>query len=119
MQQSGWKLEHLHNIVVVTIKFMYKHILMRFGCPLTIVIDQGTHFINDVIIYLINHFIFRNTNFIIYYSQGNGHVKSTSKVYGTLITKLVIWTSAPSHFNHFYFHIEPTTKLEPVTPPFN
>jgi len=41
-------------------KFLYDHILIEFGCPLTIVIDQGTHFINDVIHYLINHFILRH-----------------------------------------------------------
>jgi len=40
------------NIVVVTTKFLYDHILTRFGCPLTIVTNQGTHFINNVI-YLI------------------------------------------------------------------
>jgi len=44
------------NIIVVTIKFMYECILTRFRCPLTIVIDQGVHFINDAIKYLTNHF---------------------------------------------------------------
>jgi lipoprotein signal peptidase len=33
------------NIVVVITKFLYKHILIRFGCPWTIVTDQSTHFI--------------------------------------------------------------------------
>jgi hypothetical protein len=27
------------NITAVTTKFLYKHIIMRFGCPLTIVIN--------------------------------------------------------------------------------
>jgi hypothetical protein len=56
---------------------------------LTIVIDQGTHFINDAIQYLTNHFIFRHTSFTIYYPQGNGQAKSINKVFGTLLTKLV------------------------------
>ncbi len=68
---------------------MYEHNFTRFGCPLTIVIDQSTHFINDAIIYLIDHFIFRHTNSIIYYPQGNGQVESINKVFGTLLTKLV------------------------------
>ncbi len=51
------------NIVVVTAKFLYEHIFTRFGCPLTIVIDQGTHFINDAIRYLTDHFIFKHTNY--------------------------------------------------------
>jgi hypothetical protein len=40
------------NIVVVITKFMYEYILTRFGCPLTIVTNQGVHFINDIIKYL-------------------------------------------------------------------
>ncbi len=35
------------NVIVVTTRFMYENILTRFGCPLTIVIYQGIHFIND------------------------------------------------------------------------
>ncbi len=33
------------NIVVITSKNLYECILTRFGCPLTIIIDQGVHFI--------------------------------------------------------------------------
>ena len=32
-----------------TAKFIYEQIITRFGCPLETVIDQGTHFINQVI----------------------------------------------------------------------
>jgi hypothetical protein len=53
------------------------------------VTDQNTHFINDAIGYFTNHFILRHTNSIISYPQGNGHAKSTNKVFGTLLTKLV------------------------------
>jgi hypothetical protein len=67
------------NTIVVTAKFLYKHILMRFGCPLTIMIDQITHFINDVIKYLIDYFILIHISSIVYYPQGNGQVKSTKK----------------------------------------
>ncbi len=55
------------NIVAITAKFFYEHILMRFGCPLTIVIDQGTHFINNAIKYLIDHFILIHTSYSTYY----------------------------------------------------
>ncbi len=41
------------NIVVVIAKFLYEYILTKFKCPLIIVIDQGIHFINDKIKYLI------------------------------------------------------------------
>jgi hypothetical protein len=41
------------NIVVVTTIFLYEYILTRFGCSLVIVTNQGVHFINDIIKYLI------------------------------------------------------------------
>jgi hypothetical protein len=44
------------NIATVTTKCMYKCILTRLGCPLIIVTDQGVHFINDAIKYLIKKF---------------------------------------------------------------
>jgi hypothetical protein len=55
------------NIVVVTTKFLYDCIFTRFGCPLTIVIDQGVHFINDVIKHLTYHFLLKLLNSITYY----------------------------------------------------
>jgi hypothetical protein len=41
------------NIIVLTTRFMYEYILIRFGCPLTIVINQGVHFINNIIKHMI------------------------------------------------------------------
>ncbi len=62
------------NTTVVIAKFRWEHIVTRFGYPLTIVIDQGTHFINAAISYLTNHFIMRHNNFTIYYPPRNGQV---------------------------------------------
>jgi hypothetical protein len=53
------------------------------------VTNQGTHFINDEIRYLADHFIFRHTSSAIYYPQGNGQAESINKDFGTLLTKLV------------------------------
>jgi len=77
------------NTVTMTVKFLYEHIFTRFGCPLTIVTNQGTHFISDPTMYLTNHFIMRHTSSIIYYPPGNGQAESTNKVFGTLLTKVV------------------------------
>jgi hypothetical protein len=77
------------NITTVTTKFLYEHIVTRFGCPLTIVTNQGTHFINDAIRYLIHHFILKHTSYNVYYSLRNGQAESTNKVFETLLTKLV------------------------------
>jgi hypothetical protein len=40
--------------------------LTRFNCPLTLVNNQGTHFINEAIKILTIHFLFRHTSFMTY-----------------------------------------------------
>jgi hypothetical protein len=42
------KLVHSCTKEVAT-KFIYENIITRFGCPLTLISDQGTHFINQTI----------------------------------------------------------------------
>jgi hypothetical protein len=77
------------NTTIITTNFLYECILTRFGCPLTIVTYQGVHFINDVIKYLINHFLMKHVSSTTYYPKGNEWVESINKVFGTLLTKLV------------------------------
>jgi hypothetical protein len=63
--------------------------LIKFGCPLTIVTYQGLHFINVVIKYLTHHFLMKHVSFTTHYYQGNGQAEFTNKVFGTPLTKLV------------------------------
>jgi hypothetical protein len=77
------------NIATIIAKFMYEYILTKFGCPLTIVIDQGVHFINDTIKHLTKQFLLKHVNSTTYYPQGNGQAKFINKVIGSLLTKLV------------------------------
>jgi hypothetical protein len=60
------------NIAVVTTIFIYEYILIRFGCPLTIVTYQEINFINDTIKYLTEQFMFKHVSSTTYYPQGNG-----------------------------------------------
>jgi hypothetical protein len=55
------------NIITITTKFMHKCILTKFRCPLIIVTNQGVHFINDAIKYLIDHFLLKHVSSIAYY----------------------------------------------------
>jgi hypothetical protein len=59
------------SIIVVIVKFLYENVFTWFGCPLTIVTDQGRHFINDAIKYLIDHFILEHTNHSIVRKQSS------------------------------------------------
>jgi hypothetical protein len=68
-----------NNIAIVTAKFLYEYILTRFGCPLTIAINQGVHFIDDIIKHLTKHFLLKHVSSTTYYPQGNGQAKSTNK----------------------------------------
>jgi hypothetical protein len=60
------------NIIVVIAKFLYEYTLTIFGCPLTIIIDQGIHFINDTIKHLKEQFLLKRVSVTTYYPQGNG-----------------------------------------------
>jgi len=77
------------NIVTITTQSLYECILTKFGCPLTIVTNSGVHFLNDATKYLTNHFLLKHVSSTTYYLQGNVQVKSTNKVFGALLTKLV------------------------------
>ena len=41
----------------VAAKFIYENIITRFGCPLTLISDQGTHLINQTIETLLKEFL--------------------------------------------------------------
>ncbi len=50
------------NTIAVTTKNLYKCILTKFRCPLTLVIDQGVHLINDDIKHVTNHFLLKHVS---------------------------------------------------------
>jgi hypothetical protein len=53
-------------------KFSYEIVLIRFGCPFTLVSDQGTHFINEAILILTIHFLVKHTSSTTYYQIPTG-----------------------------------------------
>jgi hypothetical protein len=55
------------NATIITTNFLYECILIRSRYPLTMIIDQGVHFINDVIKYLTNHFLLKRVSSTTYY----------------------------------------------------
>ena len=77
------------NFAQETAQFLYESILTRFRCPLHLVSDQGSHFLNGTIQVLTEHFLLRHTTSTTYYPQSNGQAESTNKVIVTMLQKLV------------------------------
>ncbi len=80
------------NTNAIIANFLYECILTKLGCPLTIVIDQGVHFINDAIKYLTNHFLLKHVSSTTYYPQGNGQATMLFS-YRTINKVTTIYTS--------------------------
>ena len=62
-------------------KFLDENIFTRYGLPIELVSDQGTHFINKVIEYLLQEFMVIHHKFAPYHPQSNGKPKAQIRCY--------------------------------------
>jgi transposase InsO family protein len=63
----------------VAAKFIYKDVIIRFGCPLTLINDHGTHFVNETIKFILDFFLIDHIKTTTYHPQENGAVESFNK----------------------------------------
>ena len=70
-------------------KFLYQNIMTRFGCPVEIVSDQGTHFLNDVMKELTSRHLIIHKKSSVYHPQCNGQAESTNKILVKALKKIV------------------------------
>jgi len=56
-------------------QFIYENILTMFGCPLTLISDQETHFINQTIGVLLKEFMIDQHKTSTYHPQANGAIE--------------------------------------------
>ncbi|MCO5610490.1 hypothetical protein L7F22_064729 [Adiantum nelumboides] len=78
------------NDTKMTSQFLYENIFTRYGLPIEIVSDsRGTHFINEVIEFLLDEFMVMHQKSTPYHPQANGQAKSTNKILVTILTKIV------------------------------
>ena len=68
---------------------MYEYVFTRYGLPIEIVSDQGTHFINEVIDFLLEEFMVIHRKSAPYHPQANGQAESTNKILCIVLTKIV------------------------------
>ena len=59
------------NSTKKTTEFIYKQIITRFGCPLELVNDQGTHFLNELVEALTSTFQIKHKRDTTYYLRCN------------------------------------------------
>ena len=76
------------NTATSTARFTYEEIVTKFGCPITLVSDQGSHFLNETIQILTKTFIVLHCKSTIYYPQANGQAENTNKVIKSTFTKM-------------------------------
>ncbi|MCO5563575.1 hypothetical protein L7F22_017220 [Adiantum nelumboides] len=69
--------------------FLYEHIICRYGCPIELVSDQGTHFINDTVEILTEIFSIKHHKSTLCYPRCNGQAESSNKTIKTILTKIV------------------------------
>jgi transposase InsO family protein len=72
----------------VTMKFIYENIITRFGCPLTLISGQGTHFVNAMIQVLLNNFLIDHKRTTTYHPHKNGVVEAFNKTLHKGLTKI-------------------------------
>ncbi|MCO5600016.1 hypothetical protein L7F22_054124 [Adiantum nelumboides] len=81
------------NTAKSTTWFLYEHIICKYGCPIEIVSNQGTHFINDTIDILIELYSIKHRKSTPYYPRCNprcnGQAESSNKTIKTILTKTV------------------------------
>ena len=67
----------------------FENIFTRYGLPLEIVSDQGVHFVNEVIEFLLAEFMVTHKRSAPHHPQANGLAESTNKTLCTELTKVV------------------------------
>ena len=55
------------NTATSMTKFLYEYIWCRFGCPIELINDQGSHFLNSVIYELTHHYAVVHKKSMSYY----------------------------------------------------
>ena len=72
----------------IAAKFIYENIITRFSCPLTLISDQGSHFVNKNIKALTEKFKIDHRKSTSYHPQSNGAIEAFNKTLTRVLTKI-------------------------------
>ena len=77
------------NTTLSTAKFLYECIWCRYDCPIELVSDQGSHFVNEVVKGLVQHYSVVHKQSTVYYPHANGLVERKNKTLEGILRKIV------------------------------
>ena len=79
----------IRNDAHTSASFLFERIMMRFGCPLELVSDRGTHFLNEVISNLTARYDIKHRKTTPYNPKANGLTERANGIVGNILTKVV------------------------------
>ena len=77
------------NTALSTTKFLYEYIWCKYGCLIQLVNDRGSHFVNEVVKSLVQHYAIVHNRSTVYYPHANGLVESTNKTLQGILRKII------------------------------
>ena len=77
------------NDARVTARFLFENIITRFGCPLELVSDRGTHFLNSTIEALTRVYLIKHRATTPYNPKANGLTERANGLLCKILTKIV------------------------------
>ena len=77
------------NDANIVVGFMQRNILRRFGAPITVISDGGSHFENKVFSKLMRRYGINHVMSLVYHPQTNGQVEISNKEIKKIIEKTV------------------------------
>ncbi|XP_026435817.1 uncharacterized protein K02A2.6-like [Papaver somniferum] len=77
------------NSGATIVAFIKEHIICRFGAPMIICSDNGTPFVNQTVIDLLDQYGIKFHTSIVYYSQWNGQAEATNKTLLRILSRMV------------------------------
>ena len=77
------------NDAKVVAQFLCSHIFSRFGTPLALITDNGTHFCNKMIDKVLQKYGMRHRTSLAYHPQPNGQVEVSNREIKSILEKTV------------------------------
>ena len=77
-----------YSTATTTVKFLFENVVTRFGFPKILFSDQGTHFVNKLIVELTVEFQIQHKNTTPYHPQTNETIEVFNKILENALTKV-------------------------------